>query len=238
MHQLGILSREVCIENAISVARIFERHHRRFEIRFIYFSAVQHAGTAATALIDGIRHMSDPEERAEPLHNLRVLTQALHGMSPIYQPAERMSHLLEHVFERPDWKSVGRAPTEYSQPEMPTNHTSKRPIDSMLPASGADYTSKRPRIISQNEALDTQANRQPSFTNFMEHQGDTALHQQFDPQSDWGSYRHGSVDLGLPAYEDVDWQAMLDPRPGPGRRSHFLDLSSGFDELFNGSSQL
>jgi hypothetical protein len=97
------LSRTICFDNAIRVARIFQIHRKRFDTRQIFVTGIQHAGTAATALIAGITQIREVEERVRPLQHLRILADALKAMSPTYQPAERMFNVLEDVCQEAGW---------------------------------------------------------------------------------------------------------------------------------------
>jgi hypothetical protein len=97
------LSRSICFDNAIRVAQIFQIHRKRFDTRQIFVTGIQHAGTAATALIAAITQIRDPEERVRPLQHLRILADAVKAMSPTYHPAERMFNVLEDVCLEAGW---------------------------------------------------------------------------------------------------------------------------------------
>jgi len=64
---------------------------------------MQHAGTAATALIAAIALIKDPAERVYPLRHLRIVAEALRDMAYTYRPAERMLNVLEHVIQDFGW---------------------------------------------------------------------------------------------------------------------------------------
>ena len=98
------LSRAICFDNAIQVARIFQCSRQRFKTRQIFVTGMQHAGTAATALIAAIALIKDPAERISPLQHLRILAKALKDMACTYRPAERMLNVLEHVIRDFGWE--------------------------------------------------------------------------------------------------------------------------------------
>jgi hypothetical protein len=92
------LSRNICTQQAIRVARIFWQHRQRFDGRRICITAVQHAGTAAIALIAALAysHTTDADRRSY-LNYLEILAAALADMSAQYVPALRMHDLLQAV---------------------------------------------------------------------------------------------------------------------------------------------
>ncbi|KAF2013892.1 hypothetical protein BU24DRAFT_483721 [Aaosphaeria arxii CBS 175.79] len=91
------LSRTVCTKHAIRVARIFWQHRQRFDTRQIFVTGLQHAGTAATALVAALAFIKDPSDRANNMQYLECLSAALNDMAHTYQPAERMSVVLRAV---------------------------------------------------------------------------------------------------------------------------------------------
>jgi hypothetical protein len=91
------MSRSICTRQAIRVARIFWHHHQRFDTRRIFVTGIQHAGTAATALVAAIAFIKNPNDRKNNISYLECLTSALHDMSHTYQPAASMSSILQAV---------------------------------------------------------------------------------------------------------------------------------------------
>ncbi|KAF2465280.1 uncharacterized protein BDR25DRAFT_239858 [Lindgomyces ingoldianus] len=91
------LSRTVCTKHAIRVARIFWQHRQRFDTRQIFITGLQHAGTAATALVAALAFIKDPADRSNNMQYLECLSAALQDMAYTYQPAERMSTVLRAV---------------------------------------------------------------------------------------------------------------------------------------------
>ncbi|KAF2186726.1 hypothetical protein K469DRAFT_630689 [Zopfia rhizophila CBS 207.26] len=91
------LSRTVCTKHAIRVARIFWQHRQRFDTKQIFVTGLQHAGTAATALVAALAFIKDPNDRNNNMQYLECLSAALQDMAYTYQPAERMSVVLRAV---------------------------------------------------------------------------------------------------------------------------------------------
>lgn len=112
------LSRSICTQQAMRVARIFWQHRQRWTSgRQVFVTGIQHAGTAATALIAALAHdttiagaptgassssscaaddMTGADKRSY-LGYLEVISHAIHDMSETYHPAERMDALLSAV---------------------------------------------------------------------------------------------------------------------------------------------
>ncbi|KAL5401045.1 hypothetical protein PMIN03_011851 [Paraphaeosphaeria minitans] len=91
------LSRTICAKHAIRVARIFWQHRQRFDTKQIFVTGLQHAGTAATALVAALAFIKDPNDRANNMQYLECLSAALNDMAVTYQPAERMAVVLRAV---------------------------------------------------------------------------------------------------------------------------------------------
>jgi hypothetical protein len=91
------LSRTVCTKHAIRVARIYWQHRQRFDTKQIFVTGMQHAGTAATALVAALAFIKDAEDRNNNMQYLECLSAALSDMAQTYQPAERMSVVLRAV---------------------------------------------------------------------------------------------------------------------------------------------
>ncbi|KAK6438552.1 hypothetical protein LTR95_005246 [Oleoguttula sp. CCFEE 5521] len=90
-------SRAICTKAAVAVARIFWQHRQRFDGKQIFCIGMQHAGTAATALIAALAYIPDTTDRSNNLQYLEVLHAALRDMAHGYQPAERMAAVLDAV---------------------------------------------------------------------------------------------------------------------------------------------
>lgn len=91
------LSRTLCTKHAIRVAQIFWQHRQRFDTKYIFVTGLQHAGTAAIALVAALAYIKDRSSRAANMQYLECLAAALRDMTETYQPAERMSSVLEAV---------------------------------------------------------------------------------------------------------------------------------------------
>ncbi|KAK0712846.1 fungal-specific transcription factor domain-containing protein [Lasiosphaeria miniovina] len=91
------LSRSMCTQHGVRVARIFWQHRQRFNGRKICIGAIQHAGTAALALMAALAHQSAELDHHSNLRYLQVISTAIYDMSHTYQPAARMYHLLKHM---------------------------------------------------------------------------------------------------------------------------------------------
>ena len=144
------LSRTICFDSAIRVARIFQTHRKRFDTRRIFVTGIQHAGAAATALIAGITQIKDPQDRIDPLKHLRTLARALKSMCPTYQPAERMSNVLEDVCLESGW--------DLDQlPELDDEAQIRRPTIPARRATSSDMTSsaskKRQMIAPEDNTI-------------------------------------------------------------------------------------
>jgi len=96
MNHFTMLSRTICGENAKRVASIFKRYRERFDLTQVFVTAMQHAGTAATAMMAEIIIQANAIERKELLGNLACLKQTLSLMSRTYQPAILMASVVDH----------------------------------------------------------------------------------------------------------------------------------------------
>jgi hypothetical protein len=96
-NHFSALSRTICTQHAVRIARIFWQHRQRFDTRQIFVTGLQHAGTAATALVAALAFMKDRSTRNNNMQYLECLTAALKDMSYTYVPAQRMSNVLEAV---------------------------------------------------------------------------------------------------------------------------------------------
>jgi len=93
----SFMSRSICTRQAIRVSRIFWHHRQRFDTRRIFCTGMQHAGTAATALVAALASLKNPSERKSNMQYLENLAAALQDMSATYQPAASMSSILQAV---------------------------------------------------------------------------------------------------------------------------------------------
>lgn len=91
------LSRSICTQQAIRVARIFWQHRQHFDGRKIFVTGIQHAGTAVLALVAALGVQCNDSDRRTYLGYLEILSDALADMSHTYHPAGRMDDLLKAV---------------------------------------------------------------------------------------------------------------------------------------------
>jgi hypothetical protein len=95
MNHFTILSRTVCADNAKKVATILNQYRQRFDPSQSFPTGLQHAGTAATALMAELVIQSNAIERKDLLANLECLKEVLFEMTRTYQPAVLMSSVVE-----------------------------------------------------------------------------------------------------------------------------------------------
>lgn len=91
------MSRSMCTQHAIRIARIFWHHRQRFDGKRVVLTSIQHAGTAALALMAALAHKSAELDHHSNLRYLQVLSTAIYEMSHLYQPAARMYQLLKSM---------------------------------------------------------------------------------------------------------------------------------------------
>ncbi|KAH7133402.1 fungal-specific transcription factor domain-containing protein [Dactylonectria estremocensis] len=94
------LSRSICTQQAIRVARIFWQHRQRYDGRKIFVTGIQHAGTASLALIAALAYQRSEADRRTYVGYLEILSDAVGDMSHTYHPASRMDDLLKAVLEQ------------------------------------------------------------------------------------------------------------------------------------------
>jgi len=90
-------ARSTCTQHAIRIARIFWQHRQRYDGKKVGIMAIQHAGTAALALMGALAHQSKDLDHQSNLRYLQVLSSAIYDMSQTYHPAARMYHLLKSM---------------------------------------------------------------------------------------------------------------------------------------------
>lgn len=103
------LSRSICTQQAIRVARIFWQHRQRYDGRKIFVTGIQHAGTAAIALIAALAYQRNEADRRTYVGYLEILSDAIGDMSETYDPASRIHELLKAVLEQIR-SSIGEPP--------------------------------------------------------------------------------------------------------------------------------
>ena len=161
------LSRSICTQQAIRVARIFWQHRQRFDGRKISVTGIQHAGTSAIALIAALAHQTSDSERRSYLGYLEILSSAIGDMSYTYQPADRMDDLLKAVLVQlrgdilgdasataatTDHFQVGSGTTTLSGPQQTWN-TSPGSIYSILPARRENPSDSEIALSHHNQSF-------------------------------------------------------------------------------------
>jgi hypothetical protein len=144
-----MLSRTVCGDNAKRVAMIFKRYRERFDLTQIFVTGLQHAGTAATALMAEILIQSNHIERKELLGQLGCLKQTLSLMSRTYQPAVLMSSVVDHFIK--DCQRGKETTGQASEAPMNPSMSLSVAFDHSTPFNGtATYGRKRPYSYVDN----------------------------------------------------------------------------------------
>lgn len=138
------LSRASCADSAKQISTIFELYRCRFDLAQAYGTAVQHAGTAATALMGEVILQSDVKERQIVIDKLASLRLAISLMSRNYQPAGAMTSVVDQFI-----RSMHSNATEQSQqltklPSQPleraSNGESSAPTERLNDASSLDFS--------------------------------------------------------------------------------------------------
>ncbi|KAI5457967.1 fungal-specific transcription factor domain-containing protein, partial [Mariannaea sp. PMI_226] len=172
------LSRNICTQQAIRVARIFWQHRQRFDGRKIFVTGIQHAGTAAIALIAALAYQRNEADRRTYVGYLEILSDALRDMSCTYHPASRMDDLLKAVLEqirnsigesRPRSGSTGQHGLSFNRSTLTGFSIKSEDSGSILPlrreAGNLELTQpfKRRRPTSSRRASDVSSLRSPLF---------------------------------------------------------------------------
>jgi hypothetical protein len=151
MNHFTILSRTVCADNAKKVATIMNQYRQRFDPSQSFPTGLQHAGTAATALMAELVIQANAIEWKDLLANLECLKEVLCEMARTYQPAVLMSSVVEAFirdFNRSKESGTSLVPTDMNgYPATPTDFSgaTKRVCPDVADLSG---TNKRQRIGS------------------------------------------------------------------------------------------
>ena len=149
-NHFSALSRTLCTKHAVRVARIFWQHRQRFETRYIFVTGLQHAGTAAIALVAALAYIKDRSSRAANMQYLECLAAALHDMTETYHPAERMSTVLEAVMvelraDGPRRSVVPARRDSSSHAEVPEYSSKRRQLAQMKSMK------KQPPVIEESQ---------------------------------------------------------------------------------------
>ncbi|KAF2462823.1 uncharacterized protein BDR25DRAFT_386050, partial [Lindgomyces ingoldianus] len=138
------LSRTVCVSNAEQVAEIISQYRKRFDIRRIFVTGLQHVGTSATALmaeVSMLQNDQDSGERSRLLEHLHDLRNAMREMSEMYQPAVLMATVVGHFIRDSGDMRQEDAMNVGTQTNIPLGSSSSSTTTSIS-------TSKHPSILT------------------------------------------------------------------------------------------
>lgn len=155
---LTTLSRSVCTESAKRIALIFEQYRTRFNIAQVFETGLQHAGTAATALMGEIailereRHGAVVETKEALVSRLESLRLTLSLMSRNYQPAILMTRIVDQFIRQiePRPKETKKRSLQTDTPEGETSRRldrRKRPRLATQSAYPQDRRSRNSRVL-------------------------------------------------------------------------------------------
>lgn len=145
--KVSINSRRTSTRHAIQIARIFWQHRQRFDSKRFFVTAMQHAGTAAVALISALATIHAAANRDSNMEYLELLHSSLQDMSYIYQPAEKMSEVLRTAMQ--DLRARPGAGTAFKQARsmVPSRRSSAIHEEENMPSSKRQlsYTPQVPK---------------------------------------------------------------------------------------------
>lgn len=227
-NHFSALSRTICTQHAVRIARIFWQHRQRFDTRQIFVTGLQHAGTAATALVAALAFMKDRSTRHNNMQYLECLTAALKDMSHTYVPAQRMSNVLEAVAlelrdAAPERRSIPARRSSSHQESEDAGGSFKR-HQSFL----QDYPSRIPEEESFN--LPFQPQQRPPSTHTTESLRDLNNQHSTRTLSSQTSNTHSGISRSLPG----DGWTMVGHEKPPSNIANWPPLShelSAFDHM-------
>ena len=94
------VSGSLCVENAIRIANIFDYYQERFDMKQIFMTGLQHAGTAATALMGDIDLSENDSKQRALLDHLSRLENSIKLMSKSYHASSSMLRVTGQFFEK------------------------------------------------------------------------------------------------------------------------------------------
>lgn len=225
MH-LSAMSRTICTQHAVRIARIFWQHRQRFDTRRIFVTGLQHAGTAATALVAALASLKDSSRDAN-MHYLETLGAALEDMSETYQPAERMSAVLQVVIAEL-WATMPQ-PKQTKLVPARRESTTDGDVQHFAPSSKRhqSFRASPPRTMAQAftpriqpapmaYAADVDGSSSSIDRVLQEQQVDTRLHNQASSQPANQPSVDGFVVVTPrvePAHLDEAWHTMPNTNP-------------------------
>lgn len=102
------ICRKSCSSSAELIADILERYRTKFELAQAFGTAVQHAGTAATALMGEIVMQGDPVERSRLVEKLSSLRISVSLMARNYRGAGLMVNVINQFIRTVTRNQSGR----------------------------------------------------------------------------------------------------------------------------------
>ncbi|KAF7563860.1 hypothetical protein G7046_g249 [Stylonectria norvegica] len=87
------VARDSCFSHAVQVARIIGAYRQRFDMKSMFVTGMQHAATAALALVDCMPTIAR-KNQPDTLLYLQCLAEALYANASTYFPAKVMSEIL------------------------------------------------------------------------------------------------------------------------------------------------
>ncbi|OBT58431.1 hypothetical protein VE04_01316 [Pseudogymnoascus sp. 24MN13] len=209
------MSRSTCTRQAVRVAQVFWHHRQSLDIRKCFVTGLQHAGTAATALVAAIAVMTDVDERKKNMKYLECLATALHDMGPTYYPADSMSNILQAVMVELSESREAGSPMESTlklggsqRHESPSQQENSEQRDFKRRASSKSMT--RPEISEFSRPIPTQAppsfNQQADNNNAIENHNRVNSYNMITPQSDGSVPRPLSIDGQIQNRESMTQQ--------------------------------
>ncbi|TDZ17948.1 Nitrogen assimilation transcription factor nirA [Colletotrichum orbiculare MAFF 240422] len=136
----GLPSRRICAQQAIRVARIFLQQEGRFDGTKMFITAIQHAGTAAAALMAALSCEGDSASRRAYFEHLEVLSHAIGDMSQTYQPAARTYVVVKGVLARLESWIIKKDSDEQRPPAPALHSADRKPRARSRTKSGAQHS--------------------------------------------------------------------------------------------------
>jgi hypothetical protein len=143
-------NRAVYTKHAIRISRIFMEYRKRFSVRQLFVTALQHAGTAAIALLAALAFLKDASGHHSIMQHLDCISSALQDMSYIYQPAERMFIILKTVLVK--LRNTVASSTNCETPSLDITNT-LMPNTRRQDFGQSTYASRSLRYTRQNLGL-------------------------------------------------------------------------------------
>ena len=141
---------ESCLENGISIARIFMHSRRRFDVRRSFINAMQHAGLAASALITSLAFLKNPQKRSSAMRHLLFMSTILQELAQTYRPAMRMHKVVDTVLKQAELGAgyIGLE-QDFRYDEDRGQHIPVRRDSSSIEERTAPQTTSKRRMVEQ-----------------------------------------------------------------------------------------